>query len=253
MNILRGSIFAGCLLVTIPSIADQTISLIEGNSFAGWMTAKGGAVPAGWEIVDGAIHLDASRGSGGNIVTVQEYGDFILDFEWKIASAGNSGIKYRVREFGSRMLGCEYQIIDDDLHHDGQSGRTSTGSLYHLYPPGPAKYLNPVGEYNQSRIVVCGQRLEHWLNGQLIVSADVGSPQWWAKKEESKFAETDGFGENRYGRIMLTDHQSDVWYRNLRLTPLLGCWQPADAATPYFAEPCPRPRRRLFRIFRRRL
>ena len=95
-----------------------------------------------------------------------------------------------------------------------------TGALYELYEPSGAKQLRPVGEFNQSRIVVRGNHIEHWLNGARIVSADVGSREWYQRVAESKFRDVEGFGENRSGLIMLTAHGSEVWYRNIVLTPL---------------------------------
>jgi hypothetical protein len=75
-----------------------------------------------------------------------------------------------------------------------------------------------MGEYNTSRIVVRGDQIKHWLNGRLIVSATVGSPEWDKRIASSKFSDVPGFGRNRFGRIMLTDHGSEVWYRNFTIT-----------------------------------
>ena len=198
----------------------ESIQLFDGESLQGWITLNGEPVKKGWTVSDGAIHLKSSEGRAGHIVTDREYGDFELTFEWKIAKGGNSGIKYRVRKFDNRVLGCEFQILDDEGHRDGNHGKKSTGSLYDLYAPSSAKRLAPEGEFNKSRIVVLGNHLEHWLNGELIISVDVTSCDWYQHKADSKFSDVIGFGEDRYGRIMLTDHGSDVWYRNLVLTPL---------------------------------
>ncbi len=225
------------------TFAQTTVSLFDGKSFDGWTTTDGEPVPEAWEVEDGAIHLATDRGSGGNIVTELLYGDFSLQFEWKIAEGGNSGIKYRVRQFGNSFLGCEFQILDDDRHSDAETAKKSTGSLYDVYPPNANKYLKAVGEYNTSRIVVQGCHLEHWLNGHLIVSADVGGWEWYDRKSQSKFSEVHGFGENRFGRIMLTDHHSEVWYRGLELTLL----DPAPTYRYVSTARCYRPRWRLFR------
>lgn len=195
-------------------------SLFDGETFDGWTTLNGEPVKKGWEIVDGTVHLDPSSGRPGSIVTKREYGDFDLRFEWKIASGGNNGIKYRVREYGKRILGVEYQIIDDDAYKGGGRSKGSTGSIYDLYAPNDAKHVKPADEFNQSRIVVRGNQIQHWLNGRLIVSACVGSCDWYRKIEESKFSDVAGFSENRFGKIMLTDHKTEVWYRNVVLTEL---------------------------------
>ena len=69
-------------------------------------------------------------------------------------------------------------------------------------------------------IVVRGDRLEHWLNGRMIVAATVGDDEWRRRMGESKFTDEEKFGENRSGRIMLTDHGSDVAYRKFVFRPV---------------------------------
>jgi hypothetical protein len=218
------------LLSIVRAEAKQPIALFDGTSLRGWMRMDGKPVEEDWEVVDGTLHLKDGPGSGANLFTEREYTDFELEFEWRIAPQGNNGLKYRVRKYGDRYLGCEYQILDDAAHK--LSPRGVTGSLYELYEPSDVHLLKPVGEFNQSRIVVRGNHIEHWLNGVRIVSADVGSSQWYRRVAESKFRNVEGFGENRSGLIMLTDHSSEVWYRNIVLIPL-----PPPAPT-YVSAPC---------------
>jgi hypothetical protein len=197
---------------------DELPDAFLGNSLAGWTTLDGGEVVRGWEASDGEIRLNRSLGKGGHIVTAAEIGDFDLSFEWKIAARGNSGLKYRVAKYGNQTLGLEYQICDEP---EGRAiGRKSAGALYDLYEPAAQRLLKPAGEWNAARIVVDGNRIEHWLNGERIVAATVGDEQWQKRIAESKFAEEKEFGKNRRGRIMLTDHGSDVAYRSFVFRPL---------------------------------
>ena len=231
------------LLVVASSLeAQQSTPIFDGKSLAGWTTLNGQPVAKGWEVVDGMLHLNTDGGRGGNIVTDQEYRDFELRFEWKNVPGGNNGLKYRVRKYDNKTLGLEYQIIDDDGYRIKLPPKGSTGSLYDIYEPSATKAVNPLGQFNHSRIVVQGNRIEHWLNGKLIVLACVGSDQWNRRIADSKFAEYPGFGQNRAGKIMLTDHNSEVWYRNIELTPL-------PAPETYQAER--RPSRKWRGIFRR--
>ena len=170
---------------------------------------------AGWEVVAGVIHLTKRGPPRGHIITAQEFGDFDLSFEWRISPGGNNGIKYRVREYDGRWLGCEYQMYDDEAGTKSE-GRHRSAALYDLYEPGPGKILRPVGEYNTGRIVVRGDRIEHWLNGRRVVAATVGDAEWDRRMAASKFAETPGFGRNRRGRLMLTDYDGQAWFRNVR-------------------------------------
>jgi len=206
------------LLSGVYAAAQQPIPLFDGTSLQGWVRMDGKPVEEDWEVVDGTLHLKERPGGGANLFTEQEYTDFDLKFEWRIAPKGNNGLKYRVRKYGNQYLGCEYQILDDAAYK--LKPRGMTGSLYEVYEPNAAKRLKPVGEFNQSRIVIRGNHIEHWLNGARIVSANVGTREWYGRVAESKFSNVEGFGENRSGLIMLTAHGSEVWYRNVVLTPL---------------------------------
>jgi hypothetical protein len=214
---------AGCLLLCAAvanfALAQEALpSPFDGKSLAGWTTLDGKPVTQGWEVVDGTIHLKKEGKRAGHIVTAQEFGDFTLSFDWKIAPRGNSGIKYRVRSYGGKVLGCEYQIYDDGLARKVQS-KNSAGALYDLYEPNETKQLKPAGEFNQAKIVVRGNSVEHWLNGSKIVSATIGDEQWQRRVAQSKFNDVSDFSRNPRGKIMLTDHGSEVWYRNFVFEP----------------------------------
>lgn len=209
---INATLLAGPL---IAHAADDTSKLFDGESLAGWTMSDGKPITRGWEVVDGTIHLRKEDGRAGHIVTEREFGDFKLSFEWAIAEGGNSGLKYRVRKFDGRTLGCEYQIYDDAKRE--LAPKKQSASLYALYPPGEEKHLNSPGEFNSAQIIVSGNTIEHWLNGHKVVSATVGNDDWDARVADSKFSDTEGFGQNRFGKIMLTDHGSEVWYRNFKL------------------------------------
>lgn len=202
----------------------ESIRLFNGTNFDGWVMTDGSPVNDGWEVVDGEIHLKPFDGTRfGSIRTKETYGSFELEFEWRVAAGGNSGVKYRAREadsrFGRNFYGCEYQLLDDAGHKNGRKPITSAGALYGLYPPdAAAKKLRPVGEFNRSRIVVDGSRVEHWLNGQKIVEAVIGSGDWDARVRKSKVADVADFARQP-GSILLQEHLSEAWFRNIRLTP----------------------------------
>jgi 3-keto-disaccharide hydrolase len=213
-----------CLAITVGLATcvvrgqDDLSDAFRCESLAGWTTVDGSPVTSGWEASGGEIRLNRSAGRGGHIITAAEFGNFDLSFEWKIAARGNSGLKYRVRKYGNQTLGLEYQICDDPA--DRPVTKKSSGALYDLYEPAAERVLKPAGEWNTARIVVRGDRIEHWLNGGLIVTATVDDDEWQRRIGASKFADEEKFGENRTGRIMLTDHGSDVAYRNFVFRPL---------------------------------
>jgi hypothetical protein len=206
-----------------PAADDGLLSLFDGKSLDGWTTASGEGVTKGWNVEDGLLVREQR---GGAIYSKDEYGDFELDFDWKISERGNSGVKYRLQfyEKGVRgrpgWLGCEYQLLDDEKHPNAKKATTSAGALYSLYAPNKRKSLNPAGEFNHSRIVVRGTKFEHWLNGRKIVSADTSSETWKKRIAKSKFAKVKDFAQNAKGRIQIQDHGSKVWFRNITLKPL---------------------------------
>lgn len=182
------------------------------------MTLEKQPAPPGWVAKDGVIHLRKMPERTGHIVTRSEFGDFELEFEWKIAPGGNSGIKYRVRTYGDRTIGCEYQIYDPNGKE--VDPKNETAALYDLYEPSPEVVVHSAGNWNLAKIRVCDQQIEHWLNGQLAVKATVGDSEWERRIAQSKFNDVENFSKNRFGRLMLTDHGSEVWYRNMRFQSL---------------------------------
>ena len=174
---------------------------------------NGDPVGDGWNVEDGGVvHLS---GKGGNIVTKESYGDFELWFEFRISPKGNSGIKYRVKQYGKQWLGLEYQILDDSAYPK-LTREHLTASLYDLVTPIPqTTRLKPDSEFNVGKIRVQNQRVQHWVNGQLMIDQPLTGVQWHGHVEKSKFKDKPDFGENAVGKIMLTDHGSDVWLRNV--------------------------------------
>ncbi len=214
--------------------------LFDGSSFTGWHAYGKAAFPdRGWSVEEGCIKNAKNNGrpgsGGGDIVTTELFTDFEFRFEWKIASAGNSGIKYFIKErtgaLGAKMyegddgrsaVGHEFQLLDDDQNPDGvQNGPThQSGALYALLPPNSAKRLKPVGEFNESRLIVHGKHVEHWLNGAKIVDYELESPALAATIAQSKYRTVPGFGTKFATPLLLQDHGDEVWLRNLKIRSL---------------------------------
>lgn len=190
--------------------------LFDGKTTEGWRGFRKTGMPAGWEVTpDGAL---TRTGAGGDIVTVEQFQDFELAFDWKVAPGGNSGVMFRVTEELDEpwQSGPEYQILDNSGHADGARKETSTASNYALHPP--AKDLtNPAGSWNHSRLVVNGKQVEHWLNGEKVVSYELESPEWAELVKKSKFARYPKFGRAPRGHLVLQDHGDTVAYRNIKI------------------------------------
>ena len=177
--------------------------LSEGNDLSGWKHH------GNWKIRDGVI---SREGSGGSLVFVDRTmpDDFELRFDWKVAEGSNSGVYYRPTQY-------EYQILDNQKHRDGINPRTSAASLYFCVQPS-TDATNPVGQWNEGRIVCKGSVIQHWLNGEKVVHLDYRDPKW--EFHVNLLKQRGGNLEARGANLSLQDHGDPVWYRNIRLRTL---------------------------------
>lgn len=193
-------------------------SLFDGATLSGWRGYKTEAPGDGWKVVDGMLML---KGKAGDLVTVEEFGDFDLELEWKVADATNSGVIYRVGlgDNATYVTGPEYQVLDNLKAEDNKKATHLAASLYDL--AGPAKdFTRPVGEWNSARIRVRGWHVEHWLNGEKVVDVDLESPAGKALIAASKFKDWPKFASLKRGHIALQDHGHLVSFRNIRIRKL---------------------------------
>lgn len=211
--------------------ADGWRLLFDGKTFDGWRGFHSDKVPAGWAIEDGCIKKvpaeDESSQASGDLISADQFDNFEFSIEWKLSKGANSGIKYLVSESlpptGRSGISFEYQVLDDENHPDakaGIAGNRTAGSLYDLIAASKDKKLNPVGEFNLTRIVVKGNHIEHWLNDVKVLEFERGGEKLKQHIAESKFKNTKGFGETAKGHILLQNHGDAVWYRNIKIRTL---------------------------------
>ena len=185
-------------------------------AFRGWVEE---GFPKGWHVEHGVL---SKQGSVDDLVSVREYASFELEFEWKLSTAGNSGVFYRgTREYDHVYWSApEYQLLDDANAPDGKNRLTSAAAAYALYGA-PAGIVHAAGHWNRSRIVVDGNHVEHWLNGHKVVSYELGSADWSAHVAASKFHEYPNYGKAAKGLIAIQgDHPGSLSLRGLRIREL---------------------------------
>ena len=212
-------------------IADGWQLLFNGKDSTGWRGAKLDGFPQkGWVIEDGILKVMPADGgestNGGDIVTTRTYKDFILSVDFKITEGANSGIKYFVdpslNKGAGSAIGCEFQILDDLRHPDaklGVKGNRKLGSLYDLIPA-PEKKPFDINNFNTATVIVRGNHVEHWLNGEKLLEYERNNQEWDALVAYSKYRNWPNFGNWPQGYILLQDHGNEVWFKNIKIKEL---------------------------------
>jgi Domain of Unknown Function (DUF1080) len=212
--------------------ADTTgfVSLFDGKTTSGWHTYGKTTIGEAWKVADGVLYLDTTKkegwqtSQGGDIVTAEEYENFDLKLEWKIAPNGNSGIIFYINEDTSKYqyvwkTGPEMQVLDNSGHPDGKLIKHRAGDLYDLISCSKETVKSP-GEWNQAEIISNKGKLDFYLNGTNVVSTTLWDDSWKALIAGSKFKDMPGFGTYKKGKIALQDHGNTVWYKNIKIKRL---------------------------------
>jgi hypothetical protein len=195
------------------------ISLFDGSTTAAWRGYRQDSMPSGWRIENGTLTKDTVT---GDLITRNQFGDFELELEWMLDVGGNAGIFYRGTEDYDHVYWSapEYQLLDDATAPNGESRLTSAGAAYALYPS-PEGVLKPANQWNAARIVVRGNHVEHWMNGQKLLEYELGSADWTAKVKASKFVDWPNYGKAARGHIAIQgDHEGRLSLRNIRIREL---------------------------------
>ena len=157
------SIFVLILLsgFTAPS---KKQSLFNGKDLTGWKiygTEK-------WFVENGLLVCESGPDKQyGYLATEKFYKNFDLTLEFLQVADGNSGVFFRSTIEGTKIAGWQCEVAPKG--HD-------TGGIYESYGRGWLKQIDDdkenilkPGEWNTLRIRVVGDRVQTWLNGQLMV------------------------------------------------------------------------------------
>jgi Domain of Unknown Function (DUF1080) len=254
--------FPAALLAQSSRESKGWVPLFDGKTMDHWNDPRKLNPPGdSWTVEDGCLKTGSKPRITEDLVSTEAYGDFELQWEWKIAKGGNSGLKYRCQAFpvlvtsagharfedtvqaalekklfdrslipgdGKAQIynvGFEYQMIDNANHADAKRGGLyQTGALYSIVPP-TTDASKPVGEFNESRLVVRGYHFEHWLNGQKVMDI-TATPEmlrhalekrWGAQSEVVRLLSEQ---PKTQCPIALQNHGDEAWFRNIKIRQL---------------------------------
>ena len=231
------------------------ILLFDGSTMNGWVNPAQLDPPgSAWSVEDGCLKAKAHAPITEDLFTARTFRDFELQFDWKIAPRGNSGLKYRIQDHffvklsvpgpfekkveGSvqnrlarqrlgqdYVVGFEYQLTDDAANDDATGNEKHTaGALYDIVAPA-AHVTLPVGQFNHSRIVLRGNHVEHWLNGKKVVDSALDSDdamegirrRW---HDSPQVLEMLAKQPKKDCPISLQNHGDNAWFRNIKIREL---------------------------------
>ena len=222
-------IFIGCN----SSKDSEWIYMFDGKTTDGWRGYNKETLPKKWEVINGELtfntelKLEKDWDGGNDIIYYKEqFENFELYLEWKLPKGGNSGVFYHVQEGynAPHNISPEYQILDDDgweeINNDKLKNWQKAGANYGMHEPNISKKLNPSGQWNSSRIIHDNNKVEHWLNGKIILSFFKDSDDWNKKRNSEIFRDKTDYGKFKKGYIALQDHDTPIWFRNIRIKKL---------------------------------
>ena len=212
----------------------EWIDLFDGKSTDGWRAYNGKEIPQKWAAVDGELTFDTDlklenewKGGGDIIYYKEEFEYFELYLEWKLPKGGNSGVFYNVQEGfqAPYAISPEYQLIDDigwqEINNAKLEEWQKAGANYAMHEADLSKkQLNPAGQWNSSKILYTEKKVQHWLNGKLLLEFVPYSKEWYLKRDSGKWDDYPDYGKFKKGYIALQDHDSPIWFRNIKIRKL---------------------------------
>jgi hypothetical protein len=214
----RLPIFACILIIAFACKSSQSgnesefVSLFNGENLDGWVGNK-----TSYRAQNGMIIIDPKGTGGGNLFTENEYGNFILRFEFQLTAGANNGLGIHAPLTGDAAYeGMEIQILDNDADkfkdlHEYQYH----GSVYGVIPA-KRGYLKPTGEWNKQEVIVNHPHIQVVLNGMVILDGDYS--------EASTNGTLDGKQhpglKNDHGHIGFLGHGDVVSFRNIKIKEL---------------------------------
>jgi hypothetical protein len=197
--------------------AEGFIPLFNGKDLSAWQPAPH------WTVEGGTISLkdrnDRQEHNDNYLWTQRQYGDFVLDLEFKVSQGTNSGVFLRTTDVKDPVqTGIEIQVASSAPGRP--LAKSSIGGIYDLVAP-KTNALKP-DEWNRYTIICSGGRISVVLNGQLVSEADLDK---WTEARKNPDGTENKFNKAlkdfaRTGYVGLQDHGTPVSYRNIRIKPV---------------------------------
>jgi hypothetical protein len=233
-------------------------SLIIDGSLEGWHIFQDDGSKKGWIVEDNILIFNGvsdmeSGGGDASLLSDKIYGNFEIQFDWKVISGANSGFMWGVNEDEKYkypyQTGPEIQVLDPDVYKtpnavlggeielnnilEDVDNKHFVGALYDLSAPTKLDAAKPADQWNSYHIKIDykANRGEVILNDVLINSFPLQGPEWDAMVKDSKFNRSEeneylgdarwyDFGKFSKGHICFQDHPGKVSFRNIRIKEL---------------------------------
>ena len=170
-------------------------------------------ITGGWELKDGLL----TPFGKGDIWTKDEYGNYILDLEFKLAEDTNSGVFLRAGDIVTENW--MHQTIEVQIHEtaDGKL-HGECGAIYNCLSPSKTVVKKP-GEWNRYTITCKDNKIYIVLNGEQIIDIDLDQ---WTEAHKNLDGTRNKFNTAlkdmpRIGHIGLQYHGHPIWFRNIKI------------------------------------
>ena len=170
----------------------------------------------GYQVENGEIVC--VKGNTLNMLTVEEFGDFVFRFEFLLPPGGNNGIGIRAESAKKSLAlnGMKIQVLDDTAEKYKTINEWQyNGSIWGIVPA-KRGHLKPVGEWNVEEITAKGTKITVILNGVTILDTDIADfkdkPLPDGRERPELFREK--------GFIGFDGHYDPVRFRNIRIKRL---------------------------------
>ena len=126
-----------------------------------------------WTVKDGVLTSGGDRGCW--LMSEKSYGDFELEYEFKLGPRGNSGLALRAPLAGDPAFdGLEMQMADRRYTEEMKDSE-QTGGLYRALAP--SKQVYKPEEWNKVRVRLEGPKIKAEINGEVIQDADLSKQE----------------------------------------------------------------------------